>query len=146
MKSKDNKNISRKRKEENDKLINRKRRRAKKNKKIIKIKQKRNNKEEIKNKIIIKLKIEENDINKDIYFLNNPIIEINGENKNCLGLKELNELNTNIYINNKKYKYKKSHKFKKKGEYIIEIDLNILLKDCNYNIYRKNNGFLIFIF
>ena len=107
MKSKNNKNISRKRKEENDKLINRKRNRAKKNKKIIKIKQKRNNKEEIKNKIIIKLKIEENDINKDIYFLNNPIIEINGENKNCLGLKELNELNTNIYINKKNINIKK---------------------------------------
>ena len=78
------KNISKKRKEENDKLINKKRNRTKKlNKKNTKIKQKGNNKEEIRNKIIIKLKIEENDINKEIYFLNNPIIEIKGEIKNC---------------------------------------------------------------
>ena len=50
----------------------------------------------------------------------------------CLGLKELNEFNTHIYINNKKYKYKTNHKFRKKGEYIIKLKIKALLKDCNF--------------
>ena len=65
--------------------------------------------------------------------------EIKGKKYNYLGLKELNELNTNLYINNKKYKCKKYHKFKEKGEYIIKLNLNILLKDCKYMFsYCKN--------
>ena len=50
-----------------------------------------------KNEIKLEVKIEKEDINKDIYFLDNTFDHDN--------LKELNELNTEIFINNKKYKY-----------------------------------------
>ena len=57
-----------------------------------------------KNEIKIKLEINKNDINKEIYFLDNT----NGFNKGNKhyhdNLKELNELNTELYINNVKYK------------------------------------------
>ena len=132
------------------KLINQKRKRLKtlKSKKIKKskciskekenlndtklnIRNKDNNNEEIINKIIIKLKIEENEINKNIYFLNCPYYEINGENMINFGLKEFNEFNSIVYIDDKKYEYKKCHKFNKEGEYHIIINFKNLLKDCS---------------
>ena len=68
------------------------------------------------------IKIEKEEINKDIYFLDstdgfyyyddNIFEEHHHDN-----LKELNESNIEIYINNKKYKYKKYFNQKKK-EYI----------------------------
>ena len=76
------------------------------------------------NEIKLTVKIEKKDINKKIYFLDNTDgtdIEVEfKENKNSeIGfdpikeehhhdfLKELNESNTELYINNKKYKYEK---------------------------------------
>ena len=61
----------------------------------------------IKNQINIKLKIENKDINKDIYFLDNS-------NHKHIHLTELNESNTELYINNIKYKYQKYFKPEKK--------------------------------
>ena len=67
-----------------------------------------NSKKEIENEIDIKLKIDKNDINKEIYFLDNiDTIDKNGNIQSHNNLKELNELNSKIYRNNKEEKYKK---------------------------------------
>jgi len=76
-----------------------------------------------KHEIKLKVKIEKEDINKDIYFLDNTEYHVN--------LKELNELNTEIFINNKNYKYIKCFKPEKEGLYEIKIKFNIKIKNCN---------------
>ena len=88
-----------------------------------------------KNEIKLKVKIEEKDINKDIYFLDNF-----NQSEHCHDhLKELNELNTEIYINNTKYKYTKSFKPEKVGLTEIKIKFNIQIKDCSYMFYECSN-------
>ena len=88
------------------------------------------------NEINLTIKIEKEDINKKIYFLDNEYGPI--ENGKWIeyykhdNLKELNELNTDIYINKKKYEYKKYFKPEKEGEYEINIKFNIDLVDCSY--------------
>ena len=77
-----------------------------------------------KNEIKLEVKLEKEDINKDIYFLDNT--------ENHSNLKELNDLNSEIFINNKKYKYTKCFKPKKDGLYKIQIKFNIKFKDCSY--------------
>ena len=90
-----------------------------------------NEKFEIKNEITIKIKIEENDVNKDIYILNYPYYT-NWDKKirEYNGLKELNSFNTFMYINNKQVEYQKYKKFTEKGEYIIRLKFNIYLTDA----------------
>ena len=70
------------------------------------------------NEIIITLKVKKDDINNDIYFLN----------KNAIY--ELNEANTELYINDKKFKYQKYFKPEKEGIYQIKLKLNIYMTDC----------------
>jgi len=98
-----------------------------------KINNKNNNK--INNEIKLKIKIDKEDINKDIYFLDNP----NSMKLKYNNLEELNELNTEIFINNKKYKYKKSFKPEKEGLYEIKIKFNIKIKDCGYMFFGCSN-------
>ena len=74
--------------------------------------------------IKLKLKIGKFDINKDIYFLDN-------NTKGHDNLKELNELNTEIFIDNKKYKYTKCFKPEKEGLYEIKIKFKNNIKDCS---------------
>ena len=59
--------------------------------------------------IKLDIEIKKEDIKKDIYFLDNSDGHIDYKEKknHSDNLKELNELNTELYINNKKYKYKK---------------------------------------
>ena len=58
-----------------------------------------------KRKIIVqKIKIEKEDINKNIYFLDNYV---GFDRQQHNHLKELNEFNSEIFINNKKFKYEK---------------------------------------
>ena len=62
-----------------------------------------------KNEIKMIIKINENDINKEIYFLDN-IDDINDEIKikpEHNQLNEMNESNTDLYINYTKYKFQK---------------------------------------
>jgi hypothetical protein len=85
-----------------------------------------NGKKEKKNEIIIKLKIEDNDINKDVYILNNPYyINSEGIKGEYDGLKEMNKKNTLMFINNEKVEYEKNKKFRKKGIYEIKLILKI---------------------
>ena len=80
------------------------------------------------NEINIIVNIKENDINKDIYFLDN-YKDISDKKEH---LCELNELNTKLYIDSKEYSYKKYFKFWKGGKYDIKIKLNKKLKDSSY--------------
>ena len=84
------------------------------------------------NEIEIKIKVKEEDIKKDIYFLDNT--DYIDENKTYHyhdNLKELNELNAELYINNKKCEYKKYFKPENKGKYLIELKF-INIKDCSF--------------
>ena len=101
-----------------------------------------------KNEIKLTVKIDKNDINKKIYFLDNTdgniIARAELNEKLPFGLdfieeehhhdflKELNESNTELYINNKKYKYEKYFIPEKEGEYNILLKFNILMTDCSY--------------
>ena len=67
----------------------------------------------------MKIKIDKSDVNKNIYFLDNTneFEDKKGMKHNYNNLKELNESNTELYINNEKTEYKKYFQLKKK-EYI----------------------------
>ena len=91
-----------------------------------------NNKEKnFVNEIKIEMEINEEDINKNIYFLDNSVFSSY--------LKELNNENTEIYINEKKYEYKKYFIPEKEGIYKINIKLNIFINDCSHMFYNCHN-------
>ena len=86
------------------------------------------------NEIRLTLKIEKEDVNKDIYFLDNTdgLIDINKkeeEHHHDL-LKELNESNVELYINGKKYNYQKYFKPEKEGIYLVILKINKRIKNC----------------
>jgi len=84
------------------------------------------------NNIKLLIKIENEELNKDIYFLDNTDgLYFDGEHHHD-NLKELNELNTEVFINKIKYAYNKSFKPVNKGIYEIKIKLGIKIKDCSY--------------
>ena len=107
------------------------------------------------NEIKLTIKIGKNGINKKIYFLDNTDgnveVGIKENEKSEIGfdtikekhyhdfLKELNELNTELYINNKKCKYEKYFIPDKEGEYIILLKFNILITDRSFMFYNCNN-------
>ena len=106
---------------------------------------------QMKNEIIMTIKIDKNDINKDIYFLDNIADEDKCKDKKedeidedqykirHDKLNEMNESNTYLYINDIKYKFQKYFNFKKVGEYKIKIKLNFLIKDCSFMFYNCKN-------
>ena len=83
-----------------------------------------------KNEIGMIIDIKENDAGKDIYFLDNYFYENSKKNDSHNGLKEMNEENVDLYIDDIKYKYKNYHKFSK-GRHKILIKLKIKIKDCS---------------
>ena len=90
------------------------------------------------NEINIKIKVNKNDLNKKIYFLDNE------EYKNLKAikhssLKELNLLNTKLYIGEKKHEFKKYFIPKFEGEYNIKLRFNIYLTDCSYMFFGCTN-------
>ena len=110
------------------------------------------------NEIKLTVKVEKDDVNKEIYFLDNTDekITIEGEFKgiNKYGapefneikeehhhdlLKELNESNVELYINNKKYKYEKYFIPDKEGLYNILLKFHILINDCSFMFYNCFN-------
>ena len=54
-------------------------------------------------------------------------------------LKELNELNVELYINNIKNEYKKYFIPEKEGIYTIKLTFNIYIKDCSFMFYNCTN-------
>ena len=84
------------------------------------------------NEITMKLKIDKDDINKDIYFLDN----YNTHNN----LKELNNMNTEIYIDDIKQKeFRKYFIPIKEGECEIKLKFKINIEDCSYMFAGCNN-------
>ena len=98
---------------------------------------------EHENEIIMTIEINENDINKEIYFLDNTdYTDKRGIKHYHNYLKELNEHNVELYINDNKYRYEKFFKFKEKGIYEIKLIFKNLLQDCSYmfsNCYKLTN-------
>ena len=85
------------------------------------------------NEIKLIIEIGENDINEDIYlFGKNYYSNTNDIVLTHEILPELNEYNTELFINEKKYKYKKFFKFSEKGIYNIKIKLNIKINDFSH--------------
>ena len=82
------------------------------------------------NEIEILISIYKDDINKKIYFLDK-------ENNN--GIKDLNDKNTVLYINNIRNEYKKYFIPKKEGEYNIKLKFELNLKDCSYMFANCEN-------
>ena len=94
-----------------------------------------------KNEIIISIQIRDQDVDKKIYFLDNTdyMDENTKERHYHDNLKELNEKNVKIYIDDNPYTFCKYFIPKKKGMYTIKIDFNILMKDCSYMFYNCEN-------
>ena len=86
-----------------------------------------------KNEIIIKLKIGKKDVGKEIYFLDNTnIFDENLVKHYHDFLKELDETNVDLFINDVQEKYTKFSTFKEEGTYTIKLKLKIRIKDCSY--------------
>ena len=84
----------------------------------------------LNNEIEISIIIDNKDINNKIYFLDNEYIENNLNKSSHDNLKELNELNTELYIKKdnkeKKEKYKKYFIPEEEGIYNIKLKFNII--------------------
>ena len=100
---------------------------------------------DIENEIVLYLEINEKDINKKIYFLDNTdyIDDETGKKHYHDNLKELSESNVNLYIQNnndeKQYKFKKFFIPNEKGLYSIRLKFKKLIKDCSYMFYECYN-------
>ena len=94
-----------------------------------------NNRSEIQ----IKIRIKDKDINKNIYFLDNTDYEKEEIKHFHDNLKEFNELNIELYINNKNEEYKKYFIPEKEGIFTIILKFNISIKDCSYMFYNCKN-------
>ena len=88
--------------------------------------------EEINNEVNILIEIKKKDINKEIYFLDNGYEEFSIKHYAHDNIKEFNDLNTELYINNKKYKYNKYFIPEKEGKYEIKLKLFINLINTSY--------------
>ena len=88
------------------------------------------------NGIKLTIKIEKEDIKKNIYFLDNTNLFFEDKYNH---LKELDNSNTELFINNIKYKYNKCFKPEEEGSYEIKIKFNIKLKDCSYMFFGCTN-------
>ena len=93
------------------------------------------------NIVLISINVKNSDVNKEIYFLDNTNGEkdINGKEHYHDNLKELNSLNTKLYINNIKNEYQKYFKPKHKGIYKIKLKLNISITDFGFMFFNCKN-------
>ena len=91
----------------------------------------------IYNEIILTLAINKDDIGQNIYFLDNTNFKDYEKNRYHYhdNLKELNDDNTTIFINDEKYEFTKCFRPIKEGIYSIRVKFNIHLTDCSYMFY-----------
>ena len=94
-----------------------------------------------KNEIKFVLKIEAQDINKKIYFLDNTdesvyISAFGLEEHHHDFLKELDDTNVELYINNKKQKYQKYFIPKEEGKYYFLLRFDFVPKNCSFMFYK----------
>ena len=96
-----------------------------------------------KNEINLTIKINEKDINKNIYYLNYDLYEYNStkDYKDSIEYynKLLNESKIEIYINNKKYENKRYFKPKEIGEYKIKLIFNTNITNMSYMFFCCDN-------
>ena len=86
-----------------------------------------------KNEIRIKIKIEDDDINKDVYLINyHYFINKDGIECEVEQLKEINSSNIIMSINGEKCEFQKYKKFNKKGEYFIILKFKNNLTSAKY--------------
>jgi len=83
------------------------------------------------NEIRIEVKINKEDINKNIHFLDNTVFNSY--------LNELNQLNTELYINDNKFEYQKYFIPEKEGVFNIKLKINNCIKDCSHMFYGCKN-------
>ena len=89
----------------------------------------------LKNEIKLKIKID--DCFKDVYFLDNTdYIDAKGKRHFHDNLEELNEENTELYINEKRYKFSKFFRPEESGVYSIRIKFKNPIKNCWYMFCR----------
>ena len=111
------------------------------NKKILSIKQK--NEIELnlfkkgieKNEISMSVKAYKKDISRKVYFLFNSDSMIEDNNI----LKELNDSNTKLFINNKEHKFEKYFVPDKEGIYKIKLIFNFYITNCDFMFYNCRN-------
>ena len=97
--------------------------------------------EDTKNEIYLKIKILKKDINKKIYYVDNTNFsdwETKKSHRHDF-LKELNELNTRVFINNNEIKYTKFFIPKNDGIYDIRLAFSIKMKDCSFLFSDSGN-------
>ena len=95
------------------------------------------------NELILTLVIDEENINTEVYFLDNTDDDNFPENSDFVehhhdNLKELNEKNTKLFINGKEENFKKFFTPNNTGIYEIKLvfDKNNKLKNCSYMFYN----------
>ena len=97
--------------------------------------------ERVINEIILKLMIEKHEINQKIFFLDN--IDYLDHKTNVRhyhdNLKELNRLNTKLFINKKECIYSKYFIPYKEGIYEIKLLIYINMQNCSYMFYNCQN-------
>ena len=114
------------------------------NKKILSIKEKNEIELNIfkkgiqKNEIELSLKVFKKDISKKIYFLFNSDSVDEDEDQEYI-LKELNESNTKLFINNKENKFDKYFEPQKEGIYKIKLIFNFFMTNCDFMFYNCRN-------
>ena len=87
------------------------------------------------NQIIVKINVDNENVNKEIYFFDNKeIIDKDGYKIIHENLNEITEDNATIFINDKQEKYSKYFIPKEKGDYEIKISFkqNFYITDCSY--------------
>ena len=103
---------------------------------ILNIFYKTTNNNNINNEIKLTLEVKEEDINNEIYFLDNTNGEFVIDDKSQFHhhdfLKELNESNVELYIKDIKYKYQKYFKPERKGKYNILLKFYHPMTDCSF--------------
>ena len=93
----------------------------------------KNIKNDNKNEISIIVNVEKEDVWKKIFFLDNYVYKNeSGKKYKSQYFKELNEFNTELYINGDKKIYKKYFIPSEIGKYYIYLIFNINLTDCSY--------------
>ena len=92
------------------------------------------------NKIKIILEITNEDLEKDIYFLDNSdYFDEKGNKHYHDSLKEFNDIKVELFIDNKKLNYKKYNKFFEAKKYEIILKFNSYIKDCSKMFYNCKN-------
>ena len=83
--------------------------------------------------LVIEVDAINNDLNEKIYFLGETS---NYFEKKIHNLEELDHTNSKLYINEKKYEFKKYFTPEKEGKYNIKIKLKTIIKDCSFMFYN----------